>query len=161
MMLIGCVICKLNALITFWSSKMVNNLNHSFSQKTTSFSSFSPGFHMGLRKAKWGTVGTRAEWSGAPHVQGTHTWLYSCQPWKVTNRLVFNFFLKMLARQGEKMVSSTVSHLNIDAIFFIFLKAGRLSPWAWTSSFSLHYSCKILLPMGKHFVIKFLFPYNL
>lgn len=50
MMLIGCVICKLNALITFWGSKMMNNLNHNFSQETSNFSSISPGLHRYLRK---------------------------------------------------------------------------------------------------------------
>lgn len=52
MMLIGCLICKLNALITFWGSKIMNNLIYNFAQETTSFSSIAPGFHMGLRKPR-------------------------------------------------------------------------------------------------------------
>lgn len=140
-MLIGCVICKLNALITFWGSKMMNNLNHNFIQKTASFSSISPGFHTGLRKPKGGTVGTTAKWSGTPHGQGTHTWLYSCQACQVTNHLVFKLFLKMLARQGKRKLSSILSHLNSYAIFFIFFKGREIL----TMSLNFRFQSALLL----------------
>lgn len=93
-----------------WGSKMMINLNHNFSQKTTSFSSTSPGFHMGLREPVW--VRHCRNQSTSDQVCHMSRECISvnlanlCQACQDTDHLVFKFFLKMLARQGEKRKSA-------------------------------------------------------